>query len=123
MFFFFASRSRHTRCSLVTGVQTCALPISVPRRSDIPCRPRPAAAAYPPRRRLYPPALLTLRPVYGVIRGHGFGTGVSLGLVSTGERFREMQTFTKKIWTAAAGATADPPLAADRKRGGEGQRG
>src|SRR3546814_9970149 len=25
--FFFASRRRHTRCSLVTGVQTCALPI------------------------------------------------------------------------------------------------
>src|SRR3546814_7171550 len=24
---FFSSRSRHTRCSLVTGVQTCALPI------------------------------------------------------------------------------------------------
>src|SRR3546814_6392269 len=28
MFFFFASRRRHTRCALVTGVQTCALPIS-----------------------------------------------------------------------------------------------
>src|SRR3546814_2333903 len=27
IFFFFASRSRHTRCALVTGVQTCALPI------------------------------------------------------------------------------------------------
>src|SRR3546814_18667172 len=27
-FFFFASRRRHTRCALVTGVQTCALPIS-----------------------------------------------------------------------------------------------
>src|SRR3546814_20878536 len=26
---FFASRRRHTRCALVTGVQTCALPISV----------------------------------------------------------------------------------------------
>src|SRR3546814_2412949 len=28
VFFFFASRRRHTRCALVTGVQTCALPIS-----------------------------------------------------------------------------------------------
>src|SRR3546814_6229005 len=28
-FFFFSSRRRHTRCALVTGVQTCALPISV----------------------------------------------------------------------------------------------
>src|SRR3546814_8176252 len=28
-FFFFSSRRRHTRCALVTGVQTCALPILV----------------------------------------------------------------------------------------------
>src|SRR3546814_7641630 len=28
-FFFFSSRRRHTRCALVTGVQTCALPIFV----------------------------------------------------------------------------------------------
>src|SRR3546814_6353054 len=30
-FFFFSSRRRHTRCALVTGVQTCALPISFVR--------------------------------------------------------------------------------------------
>src|SRR3546814_5348962 len=29
--FFFSSRRRHTRCALVTGVQTCALPISQQR--------------------------------------------------------------------------------------------
>src|SRR3546814_4586419 len=29
MTFFFSSRRRHTRCALVTGVQTCALPISI----------------------------------------------------------------------------------------------
>src|SRR3546814_16464514 len=29
--FFFSSRRRHTRCALVTGVQTCALPISLSR--------------------------------------------------------------------------------------------
>src|SRR3546814_12324255 len=29
MCFFFSSRRRHTRCALVTGVQTCALPISI----------------------------------------------------------------------------------------------
>src|SRR3546814_10188323 len=29
-FFFFSSRRRHTRCALVTGVQTCALPICKP---------------------------------------------------------------------------------------------
>src|SRR3546814_2374789 len=32
--FFFSSRRRHTRCALVTGVQTCALPI---------CRAQPRA--------------------------------------------------------------------------------
>src|SRR3546814_8448034 len=39
-FFFFSSRRRHTRCALVTGVQTCALPIferTVPlRRRNAP---------------------------------------------------------------------------------------
>src|SRR3546814_4449335 len=30
IFFFFSSRRRHTRCALVTGVQTCALPIFRP---------------------------------------------------------------------------------------------
>src|SRR3546814_3978378 len=32
--FFFSSRRRHTRCALVTGVQTCALPISLTDRID-----------------------------------------------------------------------------------------
>src|SRR3546814_5615243 len=35
--FFFSSRRRHTRCALVTGVQTCALPIcsfSIPPTSS-----------------------------------------------------------------------------------------
>src|SRR3546814_6720619 len=49
--FFFASRRRHTRCALVTGVQTCALPISRPRATrsaatnSTPCWrwPKPAA--------------------------------------------------------------------------------
>src|SRR3546814_15530826 len=31
MFFFFSSRRRHTRCALVTGIQTCALPICFPK--------------------------------------------------------------------------------------------
>src|SRR3546814_8204117 len=34
LYFFFSSRRRHTRCALVTGVQTCALPISL-RKPDI----------------------------------------------------------------------------------------
>src|SRR3546814_8952972 len=35
--FFFSSRRRHTRCALVTGVQTCALPIFLRRRGGGGC--------------------------------------------------------------------------------------
>src|SRR3546814_10369945 len=35
VFFFFSSRRRHTRCALVTGVQTCALPILMDVRADV----------------------------------------------------------------------------------------
>src|SRR3546814_19530447 len=34
-YFFFSSRRRHTRCALVTGVQTCALPICVGHGEDV----------------------------------------------------------------------------------------
>src|SRR3546814_5890729 len=30
VYFFFSSRRRHTRCALVTGVQTCARPLTSP---------------------------------------------------------------------------------------------
>src|SRR3546814_4678486 len=33
---FVASRRRHTRCALVTGVQTCALPIWISARRPLP---------------------------------------------------------------------------------------
>src|SRR3546814_17275808 len=35
LLFFFSSRRRHTRCALVTGVQTCALPISLDGQGKI----------------------------------------------------------------------------------------
>src|SRR3546814_2440773 len=35
-FFFFSSRRRHTRCALVTGVHTCALPICPTTNEDRP---------------------------------------------------------------------------------------
>src|SRR3546814_4678096 len=52
--FFFSSRRRHTRCALVTGVQTCALPISQP-----PCR----TCAQTPRNELLTIAGCTVRPI------------------------------------------------------------
>src|SRR3546814_3169627 len=37
-FFFFSSRRRHTRCALVTGVQTCALPIYLIQNHEKMCK-------------------------------------------------------------------------------------
>src|SRR3546814_18872103 len=45
MYFFFSSRRRHTRCALVTGVQTCALPISLIARDDSQLIPRASCRA------------------------------------------------------------------------------
>src|SRR3546814_6522375 len=53
--FFFSSRRRHTRCALVTGVQTCALPIWVSMQ--------------------VPPELRTDTSVGGDKVEHGLGTG------------------------------------------------
>src|SRR3546814_3063652 len=57
MCFFFSSRRRHTRCALVTGVQTCALPICAPH-------PYPGAVAATH----WPPAI-------GRVRGNAGGRG------------------------------------------------
>src|SRR3546814_18476123 len=60
-FFFFSSRSWHTRCALVTGVQTCARPIWPPSRrrwyhsSTTPPNP-PRIHRAPPRPRPHPQA-------------------------------------------------------------------
>src|SRR3546814_6823047 len=47
LLFFFPSRSRHTRCAFVTGVQTCALPIYPVAAGVVGPQPRrrPALAA------------------------------------------------------------------------------
>src|SRR3546814_4954384 len=63
LFFFFSSRRRHTRCALVTGVQTCALPIWPALRG----RARRRVAALEPRfelaeARLRPRAARSDRP-------------------------------------------------------------
>src|SRR3546814_2047577 len=47
--FFFSSRRRHTRCALVTGVQTCALPISAePKSPSAEPQNQQSAAVRPP---------------------------------------------------------------------------
>src|SRR3546814_5120956 len=56
--FFFSSRRRHTRCALVTGVQTCALPIYA---RQVACRK--LATLYPRSARQGVVATLGLVPV------------------------------------------------------------
>src|SRR3546814_7695444 len=57
-FFFFSSRRRHTRCALVTGVQTCALPIYAVRQGrDVARRARKV----PQSRELLPHLLRAVR--------------------------------------------------------------
>src|SRR3546814_2300823 len=52
--FFFSSRRRHTRCALVTGVQTCALPISDAARRCSECSCTATYTALPALRRSAP---------------------------------------------------------------------
>src|SRR3546814_5103924 len=68
--FFYSSRRRHTRCALVTGLQTCALPISNVENRDIRMQSRgncngASAAdrktiAIPEKRRCSPSALVPI---------------------------------------------------------------
>src|SRR3546814_7671932 len=59
--FFFSSRRRHTRCALVTGVQTCALPISaVPPVREAPGYQVSQRRLRCPRRRLLSDASVTI---------------------------------------------------------------
>src|SRR3546814_13323014 len=76
--FFFSSRRRHTRCALVTGVQTCALPIwkcrrrqyrgRIPDYSPAPAalqvrsRNRPDLSAHVPSAHSHPPAVVVCPP-------------------------------------------------------------
>src|SRR3546814_1485331 len=53
--FFFSSRRRHTRCALVTGVQTCALPICSRSIMLVPDVERRAPQSEQPRKQQTPP--------------------------------------------------------------------
>src|SRR3546814_10550276 len=70
--FFFSSRRRHTRCALVTGVQTCALPISpfIPKQGPRLGSRRQIIALRPIRARPSP------RPTVVVVLPSPAGVGV-----------------------------------------------
>src|SRR3546814_10842607 len=60
LIFFFSSRRRHTRCALVTGVQTCALPIYLKlTESEDPLAAGLEIMASPPGKRLQVMSLLS----------------------------------------------------------------
>src|SRR3546814_16344353 len=67
-FFFFSSRRRHTRCALVTGVQTCALPI-YPLRLRRTGRSGPGLRRMRRPRRMERPARRTRRRLREGTRG------------------------------------------------------
>src|SRR3546814_2436543 len=78
--FFFSSRRRHTRCALVTGVQTCALPIS---------RPRPSFLRKQESSAFMSASLEALDPGFcwdDELGAGGFGDSVQIGRASCRER-------------------------------------
>src|SRR3546814_8050177 len=116
-FFFFSSRRRHTRCALVTGVQTCALPIyparpvvgqgrgngcQRPRRAvfgaRILCRLFPAATGSDPaRRRLLPqPRHRQGRQARRAGRARGEGRGEGQG--RSEEHTSELQSLMRNSY-------------------------
>src|SRR3546814_3929635 len=87
MFFFFSSRRRHTRCALVTGVQTCALPI-FPITHSLPnvlvCCPGrpirgPSAGAQSTLRRIRPNPAKAAEYVASHRFRQVYGTGIANG--------------------------------------------
>src|SRR3546814_3721651 len=68
-FFFFSNRRRHTSCALVTGVQTCALPIyTAPDTAGNGSLMRLAPVVlffYPDRKRIRDFAALSSRTTHG----------------------------------------------------------
>src|SRR3546814_2263431 len=84
--FFFSSRRRHTRCALVTGVQTCALPIciGIVCFNDASCDWNLAHAAAPIRTPL--PFLLTDDTIYQRSEERRVGKDVSVRVDLGGRR-------------------------------------
>src|SRR3546814_17372208 len=75
IYFFFSSRRRHTRCALVTGAQTCALPICIGITSEAVVHTPGEAVRYLTRLR----EMLPGRPI--LIQEYLTGTEYSVGIV------------------------------------------
>src|SRR3546814_17790458 len=86
-FCFFSSRRRHTRCALVTGVQTCALPICRACRSFRSQAARPPSAERGYRRTGYhhsgPSRDCSKWPGHGSVRRRGRAPNLRLLIAFT----------------------------------------
>src|SRR3546814_6218521 len=76
-FVFFSSRRRHTRCALVTGVQTCALPICRAAMAEISAI---AALLEPAEADMWPPVVdaVTVAPGYEAALGAALGDDLTV---------------------------------------------
>src|SRR3546814_10911968 len=77
--FFFSSRRRHTRCALVTGVQTCALPIS----AKVAGVPRVITCA-PPFQGKPAPAIVAAQVLAGADEIYALGGIQAVGAMAIG---------------------------------------
>src|SRR3546814_6190584 len=99
-FFFFSSRRRHTRCALVTGVQTCALPIYALSRGD----PRPSYRNLHRARDGGPSQVPPLREHCRLFRG----LGTLLGATAEGDGALRRSLFGLRASLAVADARVPP---------------
>src|SRR3546814_8540253 len=83
--FFFSSRRRHTRCALVTGVQTCALPISKLVAMANPPGSRPSHRRIDVKSAVVKPACEVIAPIN---RNIGIADNVQWAEKSYGMLFR-----------------------------------
>src|SRR3546814_1078107 len=101
VFFFFSSRRRHTRCALVTGVQTCALPICSPssarqRRIWRFVRHRQARFECPSDlSSSYPFAAILRRGLGGDTRISGWADASDFGIRRSEEHTSELQSLMR----------------------------
>src|SRR3546814_8362502 len=86
MLYVFSSRRRHTRCALVTGVQTCALPISPVERSPAPTTLKFSSELAEP-----------VKPESGASEGHDAPGGVEPATPSS--NLDTLQTILPKVWS------------------------
>src|SRR3546814_14171289 len=121
--FFFSSRRRHTRCALVTGVQTCALPICERGRSEPEqTAPEQPAAADPPA--AAPPVVSAATPAATQVSLQCYAIGPFSEAGKLAAARRQLQSSVERLRTreaAPANAARREWRVCDRQSVGEGK--